>query len=171
MIISVNMIQIKHAGRKMLKGNKLLGLSSQSVPGPTFGPKIRYLCISEQALWLARVLESRKSSRVYGAPVGPKGIGSVLLHLLVISATRTKKKERRKKRDVKKRQSKKNSFMALLFLRPSSPYRLYQPLRLRFMGSRFLLSSSLHSSSFPPLSSSSSISFSCPPLFFFKPSR
>ncbi|KAF5474265.1 hypothetical protein F2P56_006178 [Juglans regia] len=61
--------------------------------------------------------------------------------------------------------------MALPFLRPSSPYHLYYSLRLRFMASRFLSSSSLHSSSYPSqLSSSSSVVFSCPAPFF-KPSR
>ncbi|KAG2687365.1 hypothetical protein I3843_09G048800 [Carya illinoinensis] len=59
--------------------------------------------------------------------------------------------------------------MALLFLRPSSPYHLFYSLRLRFMASRSL--SSLHYSSYPSqLSSSSSVVFSSPPPFF-KPSR
>ncbi|XP_041024607.1 DNA gyrase subunit B, chloroplastic/mitochondrial-like [Juglans microcarpa x Juglans regia] len=62
--------------------------------------------------------------------------------------------------------------MALPFLRPSSPYHLYYSLRLRFMASRFLSSSSLHSPSYPSQlsSSSSSVVLSCPPPLF-KPSR
>ncbi|KAG6641082.1 DNA gyrase subunit B, chloroplastic/mitochondrial-like [Carya illinoinensis] len=59
--------------------------------------------------------------------------------------------------------------MALVFLRPSSPYHLFYSLRLRFMASRSL--SSFHYSSCPSqLSSSSSVVFSSPPPFF-KPSR